>query len=360
MNELVGAFERYLNGVDRNSIKALIDRYDVNGDGQISFEEFYELLVRRDASKAPHPRSDPRSKHSSLLKREQAGEPEEACYSRPQHGRRGQPSHARRNRDEPDIVSTNVPEYNDDHCDSRRRPLGQRGGRERDAAVERASFGQRPPARDQPRHHRRSTQPRDDNGEYGVTYGGRTAGRRDPDQPSWGGVDRCGMGQTSQQRIGRSERKGAVYGDHDRYQVRDQPYHSSTDDYSEVSNISDVSDALSDVSEYSVHSNQSSEISSEFDPNDADDMESRVKVFMQNLKSYLIREALQLRKEERVANSIHMHTQQLSEGVGRDIMLRAFGRHTQSVGRDSVNFRSFCKYVFCMLYRRLVGYISPA
>ena len=45
LNELVSGFEIFLNGVSRKEVEALVKTYDVNGDGMISFEEFYEFLT---------------------------------------------------------------------------------------------------------------------------------------------------------------------------------------------------------------------------------------------------------------------------------------------------------------------------
>ena len=320
MNELVAAFEKYLNGVERSSIESLIDRYDVNGDGRISFGEFFELLVRRDASKASHPRSDPRSNHGSLLKEDRVRSPAIAEVARPQHGRHvGKPSHARRHRDEPDLDSTSVDDYNEPSSSWGRRgagalfhePEGGRGGQ-----PEQVSHGQQQPRPRDPQH----------TGTFGVTYGGRAAGRAEP-RPG-----------------GRKLRPDRPPPQRESSLAAAKPPRSSTDNYSEVSSVSDISVADSEASsECSEYSTLASEMSSRFDPDDAGDMESRVRVFMHNLRAYLVRTALQMRKEDRVADNIHMHTQTMVERVGRDMLLRAFRRASQSMGRDEVNFRSFCK-----------------
>jgi hypothetical protein len=269
LQELTHAFERYLNGVDKRSIEELIARYDVNGDGQISFEEFYELLNRRDASKAPHPRSDPRNSKASRSK-QKVEEPEEVQYTRPQHARR----------------SANRPHPRKDEHSS---------GQSSDFLEHHGS-----------KEHR---------------------SRRHRDDPDPVSVQE--------------------YGDDRRPYRQDVPgrqHRSSTDDYSEVSNLSDMSELQSDMSDIqSEMSDYHSEMPSEFDPNRAEDMESRVKVYMHNLKSYLLRDAILLRQEERVANRVLVHAQQLSENVGRSLILRAFERVSQSVGRDLVNFKSFQK-----------------
>ena len=47
LNELVAGFEAFLNGVDHKQVQALVFSYDVNGDGVISFEEFFQFLTNR-------------------------------------------------------------------------------------------------------------------------------------------------------------------------------------------------------------------------------------------------------------------------------------------------------------------------
>ena len=320
LDELVGAFEKYLNGIDRRSIQDLISRYDVNGDGQISFEEFYELLVRRDASKAPHPRSDPRYKKPT--RRE---EQEEVLYTRPQHARRGAPPVQARpsHRERESYAETNS-------VNSRDILDRRRGGRDPYTMTEPV---------DVDRHHRN----RGGGGRNDGRRGGRNADYEDPryDRRHY---DECEPDSVSadvystDSASARQEEPPPMFG-HTR-----RPYHSSTDDYSEVSNVSDMSDAQSEISDTrSDYSDFRSELSSQFDPEDATDMESRVKVFMHNLKAYLLREALTLRKEEKVANRILVHANELSENVGRTILLRAFGRVSRSVEGERINFRSFYK-----------------
>jgi Ca2+-binding EF-hand superfamily protein len=47
LNELVSGFESFLNGVSRKQVQELVFSYDVNGDGVISFEEFFRFLTNR-------------------------------------------------------------------------------------------------------------------------------------------------------------------------------------------------------------------------------------------------------------------------------------------------------------------------
>lgn len=48
--ELLACISTYLNGVSRQEVQSLVDCYDVNGDGKISYEEFYEMLTTRSAT----------------------------------------------------------------------------------------------------------------------------------------------------------------------------------------------------------------------------------------------------------------------------------------------------------------------
>jgi hypothetical protein len=49
LEEMKVAVRLYLNGVDDSQIQGVIDRYDINGDGKISFEEFTGLMLSRDS-----------------------------------------------------------------------------------------------------------------------------------------------------------------------------------------------------------------------------------------------------------------------------------------------------------------------
>jgi len=209
LNELIHAFEKHLVGVKRQQIEELIRNYDINGDGFISFEEFYGFLINRNAV----PRDD-KSKTSSK-RRDRKSVPDsdpEPVYTRPMYGRK---TH-----------------YSNPHAAP-------------------------PPAR------------------ASEAYA--------PSEES-------------------------------------EPYERS-----------DV------CSEYD------SELSSAFNPDDGGDIESRVKVFLQNLKSYLLREALLLRREERVANRLLVHANKLSENVGKALILRAFEKSSHATARSGrVNLKSFC------------------
>jgi hypothetical protein len=48
--ELTSIFERLLIGVNRAKIQELISCYDINGDGQLSFDEFFNFLKERNAT----------------------------------------------------------------------------------------------------------------------------------------------------------------------------------------------------------------------------------------------------------------------------------------------------------------------
>jgi hypothetical protein len=51
LNELVAGFEMFLNGVSHKQVEALVFSYDMNGDGVISFEEFFQFLTNRQQGK---------------------------------------------------------------------------------------------------------------------------------------------------------------------------------------------------------------------------------------------------------------------------------------------------------------------
>jgi WD40 repeat protein len=47
LNELKAAFSLFLNGVKESDIKALVQKYDTNGDGKISYEELLAMLTKK-------------------------------------------------------------------------------------------------------------------------------------------------------------------------------------------------------------------------------------------------------------------------------------------------------------------------
>ncbi|RYG64497.1 EF-hand domain-containing protein, partial [archaeon] len=49
LNEMVQGVQLFLNGVKRGQVEELVSRYDVNGDGKISYEEFLAFLTSRTA-----------------------------------------------------------------------------------------------------------------------------------------------------------------------------------------------------------------------------------------------------------------------------------------------------------------------
>lgn len=49
LSEMVKGVQTFLNGVKETQVKALVDCYDVNGDGKISYEEFLHFLTTRSA-----------------------------------------------------------------------------------------------------------------------------------------------------------------------------------------------------------------------------------------------------------------------------------------------------------------------
>lgn len=52
LHELVDGFKLFLNGVRESQIAELVSKYDMNGDGKISFEEFLHFLTSRTAIQA--------------------------------------------------------------------------------------------------------------------------------------------------------------------------------------------------------------------------------------------------------------------------------------------------------------------
>lgn len=62
--KLQKGIQQFLNGVSPHQISELIERYDINGDGKISFEEFLDLMRSRSDSAAP-PRRQSTSRPAS-------------------------------------------------------------------------------------------------------------------------------------------------------------------------------------------------------------------------------------------------------------------------------------------------------
>jgi hypothetical protein len=57
LEELLNIFERFLVGVNRSKIEELISCYDINGDGFLSFDDFFDFLKNRNATRSPHGRN---------------------------------------------------------------------------------------------------------------------------------------------------------------------------------------------------------------------------------------------------------------------------------------------------------------
>lgn len=49
LSEITGAIQLYLNGISKAEIQQFVKHYDLNGDGLISFEEFFTFLTKRNA-----------------------------------------------------------------------------------------------------------------------------------------------------------------------------------------------------------------------------------------------------------------------------------------------------------------------
>lgn len=49
LREITGAIQLYLNGISKAEIQQFVRHYDTNGDGYISFEEFFSFLTKRNA-----------------------------------------------------------------------------------------------------------------------------------------------------------------------------------------------------------------------------------------------------------------------------------------------------------------------
>ena len=85
LNEITGAIQLYLNGVSRPEVVAFVQYYDSNGDGNISFEEFFSFLTKRNAvpkkqnSKASTPMVMPEQVEAPVDHRRRRGQ------ERPQH-----------------------------------------------------------------------------------------------------------------------------------------------------------------------------------------------------------------------------------------------------------------------------------
>jgi hypothetical protein len=49
LQELTKGVQMFLNGVKESQVKKLVEKYDINGDGKISYDEFLQLLTSRGA-----------------------------------------------------------------------------------------------------------------------------------------------------------------------------------------------------------------------------------------------------------------------------------------------------------------------
>lgn len=65
LHEMVDAVQIYLNGIPRKDVKCLIKCYDVNKDGYISFEEFYQMITTGCATR-PNPSDHQRNRENKI------------------------------------------------------------------------------------------------------------------------------------------------------------------------------------------------------------------------------------------------------------------------------------------------------
>lgn len=237
LQELTKGIQLFLNGVKESQVEKLVARYDRNGDGKISYDEFLDILTNRTAI-------DLYDDDVS----EEASRPSSAGYSA---------------------------DY--------RRGSG-RGGRQ-NALVDRG-YGRTGPARAAPVYD-------DDLDRMTDDYDASEQGYGQANQPMAAYPSR-----------GRPSRNPRGSGSSASGSVRDEV----------ASQASSTAD---------------SEVPSTLNPTNPRDVEYRAKIFMDNIKSYLVKQAGALRMAGKLQRTTAMMpAAEMHESVARDLMIKAFQPYT--------------------------------
>ena len=287
MSEIGSAVRLMLNGVTDMQIRCLVERFDINGDGKISYDEFLHYLINaRDKPQARAKSNDKKGASQSYGDSNSVRRTDQAMNDNEADGYINK-SKYRNNMDT--TVEDSVTSSRDRKLAPSRRDGGssqqQTTTRRNGSAVERS---------------------RDDS---------RTYSRDDRDSA----FDSQDFDQ---------EEDYDEYPRNVRNQTMDEPSNQLKRSQVEKYSYDRTSNATSD---------SSSDIASNFNPSNSSELEYRCKMFLENLQSHLNRTAIAMRDNGELSNHLTMSSRELLERAGRSILSKAFQSYT---GADSGKARA--------------------
>ena len=287
MAEIGSAVRLMLNGVSDMQVRSLVERFDINGDGKISYDEFlHYLIAARDNPVAREKSNQKKGSSQSHFDSNSVRRTEESIHDCDADRFVSKPKQ-RGNVDA--IVSGSISSSRD--C--KLKPFR----RENDSGQQRSNTMRGCTTIE------RFT---DDNGTYS-----------------------------------RDDLDGAVVSrDFDPEEdYDDYPRNVKSQSMNEPSNLlkrREVERRSNDEINYAI-SDSSSDIASNFDPSNSSELEYRCKVFLENLRSHLNRTATAMRDNGELSHHLTVSSRELLERTGRSILSKAFQPYT---GADSGKARA--------------------
>ena len=288
MSEIGSAVRLMLNGVTDMQIRCLVERFDINGDGKISYEEFLHYLINaRDKPQARAKSNEKKGASQSCRDSNSVRRTEQATNDNEADGytNKSQYRNSMDTRVEDSVTSTRdrklAPSRRDDGGSSQQ----QSNTRRNSSTVERS---------------------RDDIRSYSRDDRDSAVDSQDFDQ----------------------EEDYDEYPRNVRNQTMDQPSNQLKRSQVEKYSYDRTPNATTD---------SSSDIASNFNPSNSSELEYRCKMFLENLRSHLNRTAIAMRDKGELSNHLTMSSRELLERAGRSILSKAFQSYT---GADSGKARA--------------------
>ena len=300
--ELTKGIQLFLNGVKESQVQQLVQKYDKNGDGKISYDEFLYFLTTRSAiTEGDDERSDAYSRPSSAGGYNPVGGGKLLRQAEAQRPRRVAPAAAyydhdddlERMTDDFDASEIDYPVYDDV------KPRGKvaQVGRGRGAVLQNNYMNE-------------------DNNSNISQSNNKTNSKNIHNNNNNSSSQRHKAPINPYQDIGNSPRS-------------EQPTHDGDLDYSHE---------YDDVQ--SRASTPYSEAPSALNPHNPRDIEYRVKIFMENLKTYLTKQAAAMRMNGQLSRqTAMMPAAEMRESVARGLLVKAFQPYTgQGEGKSRESF----------------------
>lgn len=316
MSEIGSAVRLMLNGVTDMQIRSLVERFDINCDGKISYEEFlHYLITARDKPSAKTKSNEKKGTLQSFRESNSVRRKEQAMH----------------NTEADEFISKpKYRNYEDEFTDA-----SVSSSRERKVVPLRRENGSSQRQSNTRRDNTTSERSSDDNGAYFQKDLDCAVESQDfdPDE-NYDEHPRSIKGQTKNVPSNQLKR-------------REVERHSN------------------DETTYAI-SDSSSDIASNFDPSNSSELEYRCKVFLENLLSHLNRTATAMRANGELSHHLTMSSRELLERTGRSILSKAFQRYTGSDsgkargGREEmvVELGDFLRCVQVGVYKRKEGRLA--